>query len=448
VRFRGAAAAAVIAWLVPTGATAGAANAQTIAGVMRDVPTGTRLVPGIVAHAADVPYGGGPVLHSNRTHVIFWQPEGSGLTFDPGYQELIETFLSDVAAASHRTTNVYGLTGQYSDPGGPAAYDSSYGGAVVATDALPPNGCTEPPATGPGWSVCLTDQQLETEIGQVIAADHLPTTNREIYFLVTPSGLGSCTDSNSSSCALGGSEGGYCGYHSQTPAGILYAVIPYNAAPGHCQSGNPRPNSSSADPAISTISHEQIETVTDPDGNAWIDAAGNEIADVCLTNFGPALGGSGDTAWNEAIDGGHFFTQEVWSDADGGCEPRAKPDLVSFSLRHLAGRTRAVSFSAHGFDPDGHLVDFNWFFGDGRAGLGRHVWHTFRRTGTYRIMLRTTDSWGNWAFATRTIKVPRTLTRRPGGAYLTASAAPAGRARSVGSTVRGPYRAGEAGTAT
>ena len=26
-----------------------------------------------------VPYGGGPVLHANRTHVIYWLPAGSGL---------------------------------------------------------------------------------------------------------------------------------------------------------------------------------------------------------------------------------------------------------------------------------------------------------------------------------------------------------------------------------
>ena len=51
--------------------------------------------------------------------MIFWAPAGSGLAFDPGYESLIETFLIDVAADSHRTTNVYGLSGQYTDGGGP-----------------------------------------------------------------------------------------------------------------------------------------------------------------------------------------------------------------------------------------------------------------------------------------------------------------------------------------
>jgi PKD domain len=337
--------------------------------------------------------------------VIFWDPAGSGLAFDPGYASLIEAFLIDVADASHSTTNVYGLSGQYTDSTGPAAYDSTYGGAVLATDPLPASGCTEPASTGPGWKVCMTDAQLESEIEHVITADSLPRSGRDVYFLVTPDGLGSCTDASSSSCALGGSATGYCGYHSETPDGVLYAVIPYNAVPDHCQSNNPRPNSSTADPAISTVSHEHSEMVTDPDGDAWIDARGNEEADLCLTNFGPSLGGPTATAWNETIHGAHFFLQEEWSNANGGCAPRAKPDQLSLGLTRAPDRARSLSLMAHGSDPDGRLVAFEWFFGDGRAAFGRRVDHTFRLPGTYRVIVRATDSWGNWAFADRNVHV-------------------------------------------
>ncbi len=386
---------------VPTGAGAFPTSA-------RDVPAGTPFHARMATRRPNLPYGGGPVLHSNRTHVIFWEPAGSGLAFDPGYASLIETFLMDVAADSHKTTNVYGLSGQYTDGSGPAAYDSSYGGSVVATDPLPANGCTEPPMTGPGWAVCLTDTQLATEIEHVIAANNLPTANRDVYFLVTPTGLGSCTDASSSSCALGGSVSGYCGYHSETDNGILYAVIPYNAVPNHCQSNNPRPNSSTADPTISTISHEHNEMVTDPDGDAWIDARGDEDGDLCLTNFGPSLSGVGGdqkAAWNESIHGGHFFLQEEWSNVDNDCEPRAKPDLLSFDSVRVPSHGRSLSFTAHGNDPEGRMVSFEWFFGDGRAGFGRHVSHSFKIPGTYRVMLRSTDSWGNWAYAGRTVRV-------------------------------------------
>jgi hypothetical protein len=381
------------------------AHGKFFGGMVRDVPTGAGpLQAHLAAHRQNLPYGGGPVLHSNRTHVIFWEPGGSGLAFDPGYESLVETFLIDVADDSHKTGNVYSLSGQYGDGHGPAAYDSTYGGFVVATDPLPANGCTEP-MTGPGWGVCMTDDQLENEIERVIAADHLPTTNRDVYFLVTPNGLGSCTDSSSSSCALGGSVNGYCGYHSNTNSGILYAVIPYNAVAGHCQSNNPRPNSSTADPTISTISHEHNEMVTDPGGDAWIDANGEEDGDLCLTSFGPSLSAPGDTAWNETIHGGHFFLQEEWSNAASACEPRAKADAVSFGVTRHAGRARLMSFAARGSAPQSHMVAFQWFFGDGHAAGGRRVSHTFRVPGSYRVLVRSTDSWDNWAFASRTVRI-------------------------------------------
>ena len=381
-------------------------QAHALAGIVRDVPTGTHIVRARIASKQEnLPYGGGPVLHSNRTHAVFWAPVGSGLTFEPGYESLIETFLTDVAADSHRTTNVYGLSGQYSDAGGPAAYDSTYGGAVVATDPLPSNGCAEPPTTGPGWAVCLTDAQLEAEIEHVIAGDDLPTSGRDVYFLITPNGLGSCIDANSSSCALGGSVNGYCGYHSETAAGVPYAVIPYNAVPDHCQSSNPRPNSSAADPTISTISHEHNEMVTDPGGDAWIDGRGNEDGDLCLTSFAPAQLGQGAAAWNETVHGGRFFLQSEWSNVDNGCEPRARPDALWFAAGHVAGRVRSVSFTARGMDPEGRMVAFEWFFGDGRVGFGRRVTHAFRPPGVYRVVLRSTDSWANWTFAVRSVRV-------------------------------------------
>ncbi len=355
---------------------------------------------------SNLPYGGGPVLHWNRTHVIFWQPDGSGLTFDPGYEALVETFLRNVAAASRTASNVYGLTGQYSDGRGPATYASSYGGAVVATDRLPPNGCTEP-ATGPGWAVCLTDRQLQLEIEHVVRAARLPTGSNDVYFLVTPNGLGDCADSASTSCALGGNVSGYCAYHQQTDDGsVLYAVIPYNAVRGHCQSENPRPNGSTADPALSTISHEHSEMVTDPFGNAWVDpGTGNEDGDLCLTSFGPNLGGSGDSAWNEEINGGHYFLQEEWSNADHGCQPRARPDAVSFS--DPSRRAASLSFFARASTRHGAVLAYQWFFGDHRTARGRRVTHRYAAPGSYRVVLRTTDSWGNWAFYARTVSVTR-----------------------------------------
>jgi hypothetical protein len=385
----------------------GLAQANPIAGLIRDIPTAhSRIRAAVQAHTANLPYGGGPVLHSNRTHVVFWQPSGSGMAFEPGYEAVVQVFLANVAADSHDPTTVYGLTGQYSDARGPAAYDSRYGGAVQATDPLPPSRCAEPPATGPGWTVCLTDTELQRELAHVIRADRLPTGPSDVYFLVTPNGLGSCIDSSSSSCALGGSATGYCAYHSVTDSGLVpYAVIPYNAISGHCSSDNPRPNSSTADPALSSISHEHSEMVTDPSGDAWIDASGMEDGDLCVATFGAPIGGSGAGAWNQDINGGHYFLQEEWSNRTGGCQSRARPDRVSFRAAPIPRRPGWMMLRAHAVDPQGRIVSYRWFFGDGRRGAGRATAHHYPHAGLYRVVLRVTDSWGNWGFYARALAV-------------------------------------------
>ncbi len=376
-------------------------------GVVADVPTGTHVRRQPIAHAASsLEYFNGQVMHSNRTHLILWQPSGSGLTFDAGYTSLIETYLGQVAADSHRPTNVYALTGQYTDSAGPAVYDSSYGGAVLDTDPLPARGCTEPPLTGPGWSVCLSANQLDTEVEHVVAADHLPSANRDVYFLVTPKGFGNCQGAGPNNCALGGSASGYCGYHTVSGNGqIKYAVIPYNAVKGHCQSGEPRPNSSTADPTLSTISHEHNEMITDPFGDAWLDSSGQEDGDKCISSFGSALGGSGANAWDEVIHGGHYWLQAEWSNDDGGCAARDESDPISASLpRHLkAGRSGRFSGRAH--DPDGAITSFMWFFGDGKSRSGKRPRHRFAKPGVYSVVLRSTDSAGLWSFAVRTLRV-------------------------------------------
>ncbi len=375
-------------------------------GVVRDVPAGGHVQAEPMARIANLAYGGGPVLHTNRTHVIFWQPSGSGLTFDPGYEALTDRFLGDVAADSHKPTNPYSLSGQYRDSGGPAAYNTRFAGSLVDTDPLPRSVCKEPLLVGPGWTRCMSDQELEDELSRVVRSHHLPRTGHDIYFLLTPRGLGSCETTGPYDCALGGTTfEGYCGYHSYTSDGLPYAVIPYNAVSGHCQSGNPRPNGSTADPAISTISHEHNETVTDPFGTAWLDGSGEEEADLCITSYGPALGGAGSGEYDAVIHGRRYYIQEEWSNADGSCQPRTRADRLSFSAPAHPRADFRARFTALGSAPEARLASYAWWFGDGRTGHGRRVHHKFRRAGRFRVIVRGTDSWGNWVLSARTVVV-------------------------------------------
>jgi len=385
------------------------------------------------AHIASLDYNGGPVVHSNRTHLIFWQPAGSGLSFDPGYEALTERFLGDVAADSHQQTNVYSLSGQYTDASGPAAYDSTYGGAVVATDPLPANDCVLP-LTGPAWSDCVVDQDLQHEINRVISANHLPTTQQDIYFLLTPPGLGSCENSTvlaltANNCSLGGAadNGAYCGYHSVTSSGFLYAYLPYNDVPGHCQSdGFPQPNSSSADVTISTLSHEHNETVTDPDGRGWIDSNGNEIGDLCASTFGNPLGSTAGGPYDQLINGHGYYTQLEYSNAAAGCAASAPGDETSFTAPAVAAGDRLVVFRGAAAQPGGPIVAYDWSFGDRTLGSNHLTTHVYIRAGTYTVYLRSTDSWANWSFAAHRIRItvpPRpvvTITGRPAGQTVNA----------------------------
>ena len=50
-------------------------------------------------------------------------------------------------------------------------------------------------------------------------------------------------------------------------------------------------------------------------------------------------------------------------------------------------------------------MSFSWSFGDGVAGVGRRVSHMYALPGPYRVMLRATDNWGNWAYSGRTIRL-------------------------------------------
>jgi hypothetical protein len=408
---RRASAAAVLALAVAIWG-GGAARAQRFSGVVPDRGSAPAL-PAASGQPFELPYEGGSVLHSNRTHLIFWIPAGSGLRFVPGYEALIATFLRAVAAASHMPTNVYGLSGQYRDAAGPAAYASQYGGAVIDTDPLPANGCEEPPGppagSGPGWHDCLDDQQLQAEITHVIALDALPVSPEDIYFLITPDGLGSCEYAGPADCALGGNfPGSYCGYHSATPGGLPYAVIPYNAVRGHCQSSNPRPNANPADPALSSLSHEHNEIVTDPYDDAWIDSGFEEEGDLCYRSFGAPLGGSGASAFNELIAGHRYFLQEEWSNDDSSCEPRDEADRLS--LRTVPAHPRAgtpITFLARGRDPDGRIVSYDWLFAATRRAHGRRAREAFRRPGRYRVLLRSTDSAGDWSLYARIVRISR-----------------------------------------
>ena len=65
-----------------------------------------------------------------------------------------------------------------------------------------------------------------------------------------------------------------------------------------------------------------------------------------------------------------------------------------------------VDFDASGsFDPDGTIVSYTWNFGDGNAGTGKTVSHTYNDSGKFSIILTVVDDDGVAASATKTITI-------------------------------------------
>jgi hypothetical protein len=302
-------------------------------------------------------YHGGPVMPSNTNYTFYWAPAGSP-AYASGYQEGINQYFERLAHDSGGHQNVDSVTEQYGDSAGEfAEYNSHFAGAIIDTDPYPANGCTAAP-------ICLTDEQLQTELESYVKAHGLPTDLKHEYFILTPPGVESCFEAASASCSAGSSSPEYCAYHGYiSVAGgvIIYANDPYTTGVEGCEAGE-RPSESPAEGTIQGgLSHEHNESITDPELSAWYDASGNEVADKCRTGkasteFGTPLGTAPDGApYNQVVDGGLYYYQQEFSNETLTCQQRrtpAAPTIKKMSPKNgpSAGGT-TVTITGTGFEP-------------------------------------------------------------------------------------------------
>jgi len=111
----------------------------------------------------------------------------------------------------------------------------------------------------------------------------------------------------------------FCAYHGSVDFSdvghVLFTVEPYQGVAG-CSVAQPSPNGPLIDSTASTLSHELIETITDPDGTAWfarnsLAVYGEEVADLCVTPFGQ---------YGKVLVGGkHYAIQPEYSNKLHGC---------------------------------------------------------------------------------------------------------------------------------
>jgi hypothetical protein len=290
-------------------------------------------------------FHGGDVMSTRETGPlvivpIFWH--APGFSFVPGYEQLIQTYIHDVSAASFQTSNVYSVLNEYYGRNGSVRYLFLAGQTIDDTNALPANGCTVENvdksliyADGTGYKACLDDAQLQAEIASVTAARGLPHNLNHIYVLFLPKKVESCFNPGSSASTAGGQActinyeptAAYCAYHNiGSDNATIYANMPYpiyhspvhltcgsdarRAGFGAVQSPNGNPD---ADVEISPTSHEVAEAVTDPDTTTgWFDSSGFEIGDDCAYIYGPVHGSPG-AFYNQVINGDVYLTQEEFS---------------------------------------------------------------------------------------------------------------------------------------
>lgn len=395
------------------------AGVKTAATAIAPSPFAGSLDDSFQASAADntLLYHGGPVVHGLETYAIFWDPDGA---FAPATRALVAQYLSDVAAASGQFSNVFSVADQYTDNAGGAEYAQTFGGAFVDADAYPTSGnCS---ASTPSAQTCLYDSQEVSELQNFVASNGLPSGLGAEYFVLTPDTVITCID-GSTQC----STNAYCSFHSYAGSGastLLYADIPFtllnNASNAKsCQDdGNgavetPNPATGFADVALKSMSHEEMETITDPLLDAWYSASGDEIGDECngtfwnADSFLPLEGGNAaaGTSFNQTINGDHYYLQGAWSNETGGCsmmsalEPSisvtgATPAATDLSFSADAGTSTAVA-------PNGYV----WDFGDGQTATGQIVTHSFAAAGDYQVTLTVTDGYGNTGSTTQTVDV-------------------------------------------
>ncbi len=265
-------------------------------------------------------YFGGPVVDTSgkgfTVTPVYWLPAGYSLP--AGYVSSINRYVANVAAASGRTDNVYSIADEYyaKTPSGRVylRYKVAAGAPVVDPAPFPASACR---IRTRGDVACISDGQLTAELARLIRAKGLPTGLGYFYPVFFPAKV------ETSDGAGGSSATTYCAYHSVFGSGkgtVLYGNEPFVAG---CDQGQAPNGNLITDGSIDTLSHELMETMTDPTDNAaWAtnDKTFVEIGDICTPYYGAALGSTsasnpGGTEYNQVINGGKYYTQSYFSNA-------------------------------------------------------------------------------------------------------------------------------------
>src|SRR4051794_20244559 len=181
-------------------------------------------------------YHGGHIMQTNTVHAIYWT---GGTPLPARHPATIDRYFADVAADSGKTSNVYASSTEYSQTiGGVTSYvqyQTSFPGSVVDTTPFVKS-CTLP--ISPAGEMCVTDADIQARVIANAVAQGWPSGASDVYFVITPPGMGICYSSNHCS------DNTFCAYHSWSGSGATegdvttqwaYVVEPYQEDVGGCE---------------------------------------------------------------------------------------------------------------------------------------------------------------------------------------------------------------------
>ena len=234
--------------------------------------------PAIFTPAASggLQYYGGPVISRPKVYAVFWGDNVDAETqskIGPFYANMLDSTYMDWL--TEYNTSIKAVDGRQGT--NQTLNRGSYAGAFTITPA--------------NASTSLTDADLQHELDGQIAAGKLPAPSDDsLYMIYFPAGV-SISIGNMGSCSS------FCAYHegfksANGGASIYYGVMPV------CGFGCGTAGST-FDSLTVVSSHECMEAVTDPfptPGDkpaypqAWNDAGGQEIGDLCASGNATVTG--------------------------------------------------------------------------------------------------------------------------------------------------------------
>jgi hypothetical protein len=265
-----------------------------------------------VSNCHGMSYHQGQVMHTQAIYLDFWLPAGA--TYEPigsdaRFESSIKRYFTDVSG-----TSFYGLLTQYWDASGPVRNRTQLAGVYFDTSPYPHAGTQADP---------LTDLDIQQSILRATFAHTTwgQDTYRDEFVVVTGFGMNECDQQGCSFPKNGDFSNAFCAYHSELGNGNTYAYAPdipgCNYKPSFASGLIPE-NDPVAAAITSSLSHEQFESITDPNGDGWFTdkASDGEIGDLCVQSFGPVNSQGGTVT---LAHGDTYAVQKEWSNLAGGC---------------------------------------------------------------------------------------------------------------------------------